>query len=256
MDGNQIAIEVTKIVISIFGFGATIYTLNFAYKQYKRSEEWKRGDFIAKEIKDFESNLSIRNSLLMIDWGMRPINLFLKQNPDENNYVIVTREDQWRALLPHQIKGDFPSISNNSTDINFSNKATVGNFSFIETRIRDSYDDFFVNLTRFSNFIEVGLIVPSEIKPYLEYWINSIAVAKNDYREDIPWKYVLIAYINFYDYSKVISIFERLGKNIKCDGSIFLSLERMLNEDNTNTVHLELVQHIRECLNLGSISSG
>src|ERR1700759_3857493 len=102
-------LEIVKIIISILGFGGTITAIVFGLRQYKRAEQWKRGEFVAKEIKEFESNPTVRNAMLLIDWGVRRINLNLVPNPGENDYIRITRDDQWRALVPHTIKLDYLS---------------------------------------------------------------------------------------------------------------------------------------------------
>jgi hypothetical protein len=259
MTKEQIHIEIAKIIVSILGFGGAIFTLylayrqyqksdstlQLAYKQYQRSEEWKRGEFIAKEIREFEFNLVIKNALYMIDWGSKRINLFLKQNPDENDYVEITRKDQWRALLPDIIKGEFKSISNDSITQRFNKNGTRSDFTSVETKIRDTYDDLFVNLQRIFNFTEANLITPKEIEPYLKHWIVPIVKKrKYEYRDDAPWRYTLIAYINYYDYSKVILLFGKLGEDIRTDGTIFKDLEKKVKEENP-----ELVKKIQFALN-------
>jgi hypothetical protein len=100
----MIQMQLAQLIVSILGFGGTIGALIFGLVQYKRSEQWKRGEFVAKEIKEFESSPDVRNALFMIDWGIRKINLSLLPNPSEQDLIRVTRETQWRALVPHPLK--------------------------------------------------------------------------------------------------------------------------------------------------------
>lgn len=235
--------EIAKIVISILGFGGTVITLNRAYQQYRRSDQWKRGEFIAKEMRELESNLSIKNALHMVDWGSRRINLFLKPIPTEQDYVKITREDQWRALLPHNIKEDFKSISKDPVTMAINGKSVRGTYTPVEAKIRDSYDDLLVNFERFSNFLNSGLIKPDEIKPYLRYWVESIAKKEDKFSEDSEWRYVLIAYIKFYGYEGVISLFNKIGRNIDTEGEYFHKLEDLVKAKNS-----DLVQKVQEAL--------
>jgi hypothetical protein len=219
--------EIAKLVVSILGFGGTIVALIFGLRQYKRSEQWKREEFVAKEIKEFESNPIVRNALLMIDWGGRRINLFLVPVPAPADFIKITREDQWRALVPHPIKDQYLSPSNEAiaeTDVDGNPKRK---FTANEAKIRDTYDAFLDHLERFSNFIDSKLISADEFKPYLIYWIDSIANVENieDYEGDAEWRCTLLTYINYYKYSGVKSLFNIYGRNIDSSGDTFIKLK-------------------------------
>ncbi|HEY6331626.1 MAG TPA: hypothetical protein VI756_20035 [Blastocatellia bacterium] len=69
--------EYAKLAVSIPGFGGAIMALLFGLLQYRKSERWKRAEFVAKEIKEFESDPLVQNAMLMIDWGVRRINVDL-----------------------------------------------------------------------------------------------------------------------------------------------------------------------------------
>lgn len=148
--GSNMAAEtklaVSQLLVSVLGFGGAIAALVFALMQYRRSEQWKRAEFIANEIKDFEADAVVQNALLMIDWGKRRINLFLVPNPAPKDFVNITREVQWKALLPHPIKRQIPAYDTSEpSSEELNGKDTKTTFTFVEARIRDTYD---VLLTR------------------------------------------------------------------------------------------------------------
>lgn len=216
--------ETIRLIVSILGFGVVITTLISGLRQYRRSEQWKRSEFVAKEMKEFESDPTVQNALQLVDWGTREINLFLKQNPTENDFITITREVQWKALLPHKIKptykGDFPGSNSGA------------NFSPEEAKIRDTYDTFLRRFERFSSFIKSELVSPDEFKPYLIYWVDSIASSDNesDARKDAAWRLSLLTYINYYKYSGVQYLFNLYGKNIEPGMELYTATRTLLKE--------------------------
>ncbi len=220
-------IEIVKLVVSILGFGGTIAALTFGFRQYARAEKWKRSEFVAKEIKEFESDPIVRNALQMIDWGKRKINLFLIQNPADADYIKITREDQWRALLPHDLKPKYPSLSV-SQGAKDKLKDDEIRFTPTEAKIRDTYDSFLGYFERFANFIKSDLVTANEFKPYIRYWIDSIAAG--DSADDDAWRCALLTYINYYNYSGVKYLFQVYGINIEPNGKVFIELKEKMKD--------------------------
>lgn len=227
---NLSSMEIAKLIVSILGFGGALAALGFGLRQYKRAEQWKRGEFVAREIKEFESNPSVRNAMLMIDWGVRTLNLFLVPNPTNKDYIRVTREDQWRALLPHPLKPKYLSLL-------ATPKLEAGppvdsrrRFTLEEAKIRDSYDAFLDNLERFANFVKSGLVSADEFRPYLAYWIDSIANVDEleEYEGDAEWRCALLTFINYYRYSGVNSLLNSYGWNIEPAGPIYQKLKQLM----------------------------
>jgi hypothetical protein len=78
-----------------------------------------------------------------------------------------------------------------------------------EYGIRNSFDEFFTDLSSFQHHVETGLIKIEDIKPYLEYWIKSIngygkihgpALAKQ-----------INKFLKDYDYLPVIKLSKSMG---------------------------------------------
>jgi hypothetical protein len=217
-------VAASQLGVSMLGFGGAIAAFGFALMQYRRAEQWKRVEFIANEIKDFESDAVVQNALLMIDWGKRRINLFLVANPTNNDLVNITRDVQWKALLPHTVKRKFPEYHTAALSSN-EGKGEKGStrFTFVEARIRDTYDVFLTRLDRFANFIEAGVISAEELKPYIRYWVDAMTNNENP-AEDAAWRCTLLTYINFYDYSGVKFLLKRFDKNVESDSPIYNEL--------------------------------
>jgi hypothetical protein len=220
--------QIAQLLVSILGFGGAIAALVFGLLQYRRSEQWKRGEFVAKEIKEFESNPEVRNTMFMIDWGIRKINLSLLPNASERDLIRVTRETQWRALVPHPLKPKYEDLSAAWDDE--SRDPTKPRFTATEATIRDNYDAFLSYLERFANYVRSGLVTAEEFKPYLIYWIDSIANVEGvaDYEGDAEWRCALLTFINYYDYKGVVLLFNLYDRNIEPGGSIYQKLADLI----------------------------
>jgi hypothetical protein len=68
--------------------------------QYRRTQQWKRSEFVAKEIKEFKDDPAIRNALLMLDCKGRYIELFPQEPGPEKRQALVTDELLSHALTP------------------------------------------------------------------------------------------------------------------------------------------------------------
>jgi hypothetical protein len=183
----------------------------------------------------------------MIDWGERRINLFREDGLKYEECILITRADQWRALLPHTIKIHYPSRS-------VSEEAEKRKrFTSEETAIRDIYDVFLNYLQRFGNFIMTDLVSLKDLKPYLHYWLESIAQGDldkdEDSIEDLLWRHALLCYINFYNYTTVINLFYEFGFDISPNGEILKKLERKLADESYYEKQLEVVSERQPYLN-------
>ncbi len=223
-------LELAQFIASTLGVGGAILAFSFAVFQYRHAEAWKRIEFIAQEIKDFEADPLIQNALFMIDWGSRRINLFLYSNPTHDQLVKITREVQWKALLPHPIKKQFPDYQTfaASEEQQQSKDYHKKTFTSKEAKIRDTYDAMLTRLDRFASFIDSGLISARELKPFIIYWVN--AITDNNHQEDTAWRLTLLAYINFYGYSGVKSLLQSYGKDISLNGPIYRALKNSLQD--------------------------
>jgi len=160
----------------------------FGLRQYSEAQTWKRHEFVAAEVRLFNSDPLARNAMQMIDWGTRSIELF-PAHPDYNSrFVMVTRPALHTALTTHDKIGR----PYNST----------------EAAIRDSFDGFFGGLERFEQFMQAGLVQADEFRPYLAYWIRSICEQANP-----KLRGLLDEYVRFYHFDSVGPLFQRYGQS-------------------------------------------
>ena len=161
-------VELGQLIVSVFGLVGAVAAFSLAVIQYRRAEKWKRIEFIANEIKDFEADPMIKNALTMIDWGTRRVNLYNTPTPKADDFVRITREIQWKALLPHTLKKEhveyqtFDSSNDGAPSQDYGRKT----FTVEEAQIRDTYDALLTRLDRFANFIQAGLISSDELGFY------------------------------------------------------------------------------------------
>lgn len=225
-----------QVVVSFFGFIGAISAFSFAIFQYRKAEKWRRMEFIAREVKELEADAAIQNALLMVDWGTRKINLYLVSDPKHSDFVTITRGIQWRALLPHPLKQEFPEYqekpeknAGKSRDAESSETEIEGRtkdlgFTIREARIRDTYDALLTRLDRLATFINADLIRENELRPFIFYWVDAMTSAAGP-SQDAAWRCTLLTYINFYDYSGVNELFKYYGRDISPNGKVYQQIK-------------------------------
>lgn len=207
-------------LLAVIGTIAAFISFTLGLDQYIEGQKWKRAEFVAQEVKEFEQNNTMQNVFKLIDYGERKINLSMDSNLKEDEYFFINRYIQYRAMLPDLVKKKYyPKTINKLDRLDRLDKENVPGFTKTEANIRDAYDNFFTYLTKFGHYMDTNLININECKPYLDYWIKSLATIGEGYNheDDRIWQYILFAYINDYNFLTVIKLFEHFGYNIKID---------------------------------------
>jgi len=195
VDPASFRIEIAKLVIAVAGFGGTLFAARLALRTFHRTEQWKKTEFLAKEMKEFLDDPRIQNAFTMIDWGSREIKL-LDEGAEDKGKVFVTRLTQVHALLPH-------TFFNAGSDVEGSSDSATGiSYTPAEAAIRDCYDALLDGLERFSNYVQTGLIEIDSLRPYLQYWIDDIHSPAKD-EEDAAWSAALATFVAFYRFDGV-----------------------------------------------------
>jgi hypothetical protein len=141
-------VELLKSVPIIIG----VLTLVFGVVEYRKAQIWHRAEFIAEEMRHFESKLEVRETMKMIRWDGTNVKLFPEQ-PQGKDTSWVDNDVLRSALQP--------------TAIAFKAEGA-------EARIKDYFDVFFESLERFEHFIRAGLVDKKDLEPYLDQWVTAL----------------------------------------------------------------------------------
>jgi hypothetical protein len=174
-------------VIGLVGVTVGVITAIRGLVEYDRAQRWKRGEFLASEMKAFHSNPSIHKALSILDWSDRKVELFPDRPDPDTRYVLVDDPLLISALSP------------SSTE-----------YSDEQIAIRDLFIELFDALERFEDFVASGLLTARQLRPYLYYWIQTVA----DYEkagDRVDRITALADFIAAYEYSGVNRLIKRLG---------------------------------------------
>jgi hypothetical protein len=146
-------------------------------------------------MKDFNTGAMVKNVMSILDWGSRYVELFPTKTNYDDRFAKVDRQILKSALQYHKFK-----IADSTND----------RYTRTEVAIRDNFDCFLSYFERFEHFIEAELITIEELKPYLQYWIDTISE-----NIEIDVRNFLFHYIDKYRYKGTQDLFIRFGKNVK-----------------------------------------
>lgn len=150
---QSIPSEWLKIYTEWLKIGGALAVFLIGLWQYAKAQKWKRREFIAAQIKEFEADKDIQLVMTILDWTDRKLH-FPSASGGENVEVRVDDQLLCSALLPHEAAGRY-----------YPN----------EVMIRDRIDRFLEMLVRLDNFVEAHLISVAELRPYVGYWIQLIS---------------------------------------------------------------------------------
>ena len=200
-----------EFLLKLIGGIGTLYIFIEGLRRYSKEQTWKRNEFVAERAREFNANKMVQNTMFMLDWGKRYIELFPDEPTKQNRYVKVTRTTLKAALQSHRLKQKYKKE---------------------EVAIRDNFDCFLNYFEVFEQYIEAGLLTSKELEPYLKYWIITISdEIETDVRNTIHH------YINEYGFKGTQNLFKRFGKDIIPKTTIESTLFN--EEEEIDTTNLE-----------------
>jgi hypothetical protein len=123
-------------------------------KQYRKSETWKRVQFVADEMKTFYDDPAVKLAMGMLDWRKKEVALFkYRGGKDIDERVVVDY-----ALVATALGID-PELKYDKN----------------QSAIREIFERFLEFLARFEGFLETGVVKKGDLDPYLDYWTKLIA---------------------------------------------------------------------------------
>ncbi|WP_199119540.1 hypothetical protein [Pedobacter sp. ASV28] len=175
----------TLIIASILAIKAII--------EYRKTQKWKKNEFLAKEIKDFFADRDVKKALLILDWHTIDLPLYENEILENKNRTIFFREE-----------------------IHLVNSLSVSpksEFTDEEAGVRKSIDEFLVKLSMFQNYIDNKLITINDLRPYLVYWMKIIGDKDNLIKES-KYRQKLWDFIIHFEYYQVVKLLKNFGYKI------------------------------------------
>ena len=176
-------IEILKLVgaAAVFWIGLS---------QYRRSEAWKRLEFVAAEMKCFYDDVAAKLARGMLDWRRKEVALFKYRDEDDFDRVTV----------------DYPTVA-----------VALGvdpemKYDKVHSAIREIFERFLEFLARFEGFLATGVVKQADLSPYLDYWIKLVAGQDSHSPEltaqVLPSLWKFIDYYGYRDVRKFIGRYE------------------------------------------------
>jgi len=153
-------------------------------------------------MKEFRERREVKLAMQILDYSVRHVELFPEEQEHKSRYVRVDRQVMGAALMWHEIRHRDP-------------------YNRIMVAIRDLFDEFFEGLSVFDIMIEAELIEVGDIRPYLSYWLNMMAVGhireksgSSRAPEEYDWHRILRVYIAKYNNDRVANLCRRLSCDV------------------------------------------
>jgi hypothetical protein len=222
--------EIAKLLVSIVGLVGTFVAAFVAVRTYIRTERRKKAEFLAREMKEFFAKERVQNALTLIDWGTRDMKL-LDESAKNDGRVLITRQKQLRALLPHslQIVSSDEPVFHTGGEVSDPEHLddSMRRYSPAEAAIRDCYDAFLDGLDTFASYVKTRLIEIDDLRPYLQYWIDDLhGPAANP--NDAAWLAALATFIAVYRFNGVQWLFKAFDRDISPRSEAFQSFISMM----------------------------
>lgn len=191
---------ITDLSIKALGVLVALIGAIIALKEYRTSQNWKKAEFLAKEMKEFFDDFDVKRALWMLDWPKFTIPLSESEMINGLKVIEVDNDLLLTSLTYHE---DRPKGCMNSYE---------GNYSATETRIRIIFDTFFQKLGTFQKHVDNKLFTYDDLEQYIAYYIKIIADKTNN-RKSSQMKDQIMEFIHKYDYKPVEKLLEYYCKN-------------------------------------------
>jgi hypothetical protein len=166
-------------IAKIVGAGIAFW---IGLQQYRRSQLWKRLEFVSAQMKIFFDDSAVRATMQMLDWRKKDIQLFKARGEDNEVWVTVYYELVAIALGTDPAK----------------------HYDDEQSAIRDLVERFLEYLARFEGFLRTKVVEPQDLDPYLDYWVKLLS-GRDDHSPEVTrlvlpslWKF-----IDYYGYQDV-----------------------------------------------------
>ena len=184
-------------IISAASAACAIFVFGFGIWQYRSSENWKRSEFVASQIKEFGTDKVNQAVLLMMDYEGVRIELFPDRPNADDRFVEVGL-----AMLVESLNRESHLPPN-------------------EFQIRQYFEHFLTSLSRFNYFLESGAIEPNELCADFGYPVELMTGDARDMKlknvgiDIAPFSKALNDYLTRWDYVYVQNFLKKIQKACK-----------------------------------------
>ena len=177
-------------ILKILGAAAAFW---IGLSQYRKSEAWKRLEFVAAEMKAFYDDAAVKLAMGMLDWRKKEVALFKYRG--ENDFE--------RAVVDYAIVASALGIDPEMK------------YDKVHSAVREIFERFLEFLARFEGFLATGVVKHADLNPYLDYWIKLIAGqdahSPEVTKQVLPSLWKFIDYYGYRDVRKFISRYETVA---------------------------------------------
>ena len=181
-------------VIAAASAACAIAVFAFGIWQYRSSENWKRSEFVAAQIKEFNTDKINHAMLLMMDYDPARVELFPDKAKADDRYVDVKFSMLVKAVGQEK------------------------EFSDAEFQIRIYFEQFLTSLSRFNYFLNSGAIEPQELCADFAYPVELMTGTARDMKlkntgDDIePFSIAVRNYIARWEYTDISDFMRKIQK--------------------------------------------
>lgn len=160
-----------EIIIAVFG---SIVAAGKWIYEYSAKNKWEKNKFLLEQLEKFEYREETKVVELILDWNIRRV---IYQGKE----YIVNDAILYDALSTHNVKSSF-----NTTEV----------------FIRNIFDDYFENLTKFVFMSKVGLIDEKNFRLFMDYWFGIISGKRNSKSKELREQ--IHKFMNYYGYNDLL----------------------------------------------------
>jgi hypothetical protein len=184
-------------VIAALSAACAIAVFLFGILQYRSSENWQRSEFVAAQIKEFNTDKINAAVLQMMDYDPAHVELYPEKSSAKDRYVDVTLSMLVKAVGQEK------------------------EFTDAEFRVRIFFEHYLTSLSRFNYFLTSGAIEPEELCADFAYPVELMTGAAREMKlrntgDDIaPFAKAVHDYLVRWEYADIIEFDRKIQK--ACD---------------------------------------
>lgn len=198
---------------TVLTLSAGLIAFTWGLVQYRKSQVWKRNEFIVSEYQNFISNRYVQRVMVLLDYPISNFYVF-EEEPTVNTLDKPFEElERSNKIL---IKCDYKTIAE-ALSAKYDDEKPR-DYMAAPNIIRHSFDKFLFKLGLVNKYIDSNLISRDEIKPFIIYWLDLInsdsSSFVNNQNDFIKMKKQLRRFMKKYRYEQLEKLFEKFDIKI------------------------------------------